>query len=322
MHRVRAATVGFALGLGLIVAGPASAAEQQEQPSARELDQRIRRLENIVESGQIAELIQRISTLEEEMRQLRGAIETQGHRLDELRKRQRNLYGDLDRRLRALEIAAQSDDNGGGGAGTGGGSSDSAGADGSASAGGSGASASSGSASASGGSASGGSSGSGASGGSASGGSSGSSASGNGAEDSGGQAVDRQAERNAYDAAFNLLKNGRYKEAAEAFRKFVEKYPDGPYADNAQYWLGESRYVTRDFEAALAAFRGVTEQFPDSAKVPDARLKIGYTLYELQQLDEARSALQKVIEQHPGSAVARLAEERLLKIKREAQAAQ
>ena len=303
MHRVRAATVGSALALGLIVAGPAAAAEEQEQPSARELDQRIRRLENIVDSGQIAKLIQRISTLEEEMRQLRGEIEAQGHRLDELRKRQRNLYGDLDRRLRALEIAGQSsgDDGGGSDGSNGGGASDSGSSGaGAAAAGGAGASGSGGTADSA-----------GSTGDSADQGEAGA-ASGTGT----------QAERNAYDAAFNLLKNGRYKEAAEAFRKFIEQHPDGPYADNAQYWLGESRYVTRDFEAALAAFRGVTEEFPDSAKVPDARLKIGYTLYELQRLEDARSALQNVIDEHPGSAVARLAEERLLKIKREVQASQ
>lgn len=304
MHRARAATIGTALGVCLLIAGPATAAE--DDPSAAELDQRLRRLENILDSGQLAELIQRIGTLEEEIRQLRGQIETQAHRLDELRKRQRNLYGDLDRRLRALEVADQSGggDNGGGSGGGG-------------SSGGSGTSGSSG-----------GSAGSDDSGGSAAsgGGTEGAAAAtgpgGDGADsnDAGGdQGASREAERNAYDAAFNLLKNGRYKEASEAFRKFVEQHPDGPYADNAQYWLGESRYVMRDFEAALDAFRRVPDEFPDSAKIPDARLKVGYTLYELDRIDEARSALQTVIDEHPNSAVARLAEERLLKIKRDGQ---
>ncbi|MDZ7787334.1 MAG: tol-pal system protein YbgF [Halofilum sp. (in: g-proteobacteria)] len=128
---------------------------------------------------------------------------------------------------------------------------------------------------------------------------------------------DTNAERKAYDAAFGLLKDGRYSEAASAFSDFVEKYPEGPYSDNAQYWLGESRYVTRDFGAALEAFRKVVSNYPDSAKVPDARLKIGYSLYELERIDEAREALEQVMQEHDNSAVARLAEERLLKIKEE-----
>ena len=61
----------------------------------------------------------------------------------------------------------------------------------------------------------------------------------------------------------------------------------------------------------------MVSDYPDSAKVPDARLKIGYSLYELERLDEAREALQKVTQEHGNSAVARLAEERLLKIKEE-----
>lgn len=249
---------------------------------AEELERRIERLENIIDSGQLARLIQQINSLEDEIRELRGEIETQSHRIDEVRQRQRNLYADMDRRVRALEV-------GGTGADTGARASGSAGA---AAEGADAASAAEEAARA---------------------------ASGDGdtvGDQSAGEARSEN-EREAYDAAFELLKNGRYDEAAGAFAQFVERHPEGPYADNAQYWLAESRYVTRDFEAALEAFRAVTEQYPDSAKVPDARLKIGYTLYELGSLDEARAALQEVVEQHPNSAVSRLAEERLLKIRRE-----
>ncbi len=283
MARARAVQTAIALGVTLALSAPVVVADE---PTTEELDRRLRRMENILDSGQIADLIQRTSELEREIRELRGELETQNHRMDELRERQRNLYGDLDRRIRELEVAgaeAEESDGDDGDSGSGGG-------DGS-SEGGSGAGA-------------------------------GSTASVEGGElpdaDSGGDAESNpNAEREAYDAAFSLLKDGRYSEAASAFGEFVEKYPEGPYADNAQYWLGESRYVTREFEAALEAFRKVVSNYPDSAKVPDARLKIGYSLYELDRLDEAREALEKVTQEHGNSAVARLAEERLLKIKEE-----
>ena len=276
MTRVRALHTTIALGVTLALSAPVAAAE----PTTEELDRRMRRMENILDSGQIADLIQRTSELEREIRELRGELETQDHRMDELRERQRNLYGDLDRRIRALEVAgakaeeADPDTDSGNGGG-----------DGSSGAGSSGA-------------------GSGAGTGSTAG---------TAAE----EAQDANADRKAYDAAFELLKDGRYSEAASSFSDFVEKYPEGPYSDNAQYWLGESRYVTREFEAALNAFRKVVSDYPDSAKVPDASLKIGYSLYELERLDEAREALEKVTQEHGNSAVARLAEERLLKIKEE-----
>ncbi|MDZ7828116.1 MAG: tol-pal system protein YbgF [Halofilum sp. (in: g-proteobacteria)] len=131
------------------------------------------------------------------------------------------------------------------------------------------------------------------------------------------QPRDPKAERKAYDAAFQLLREGRYDDAAGAFSQFLKDFPDGPYADNAQYWLGEARYVTRNFEPALEAFRTVVAQHPDSAKVPDARLKMGYTLYEMGRYDEARKVLETVTKQHRDSAVARLAEERLVRMKNE-----
>lgn len=272
MRMARTVRPFAACALAVAVVLPAAAQD------VGELERRVERLENIIDSGQLARLIQQINSLEEEIRDLRGEIETQAHRIDELRQRQRNLYADMDRRMRALEVAGTGAD---------------AGAAGSATAGAEGADAASAA----------------------------EEAARAAAEDTVGDQDAGQArsedEREAYDAAFELLKDGRYDEAAGAFAQFVERHPEGPYADNAQYWLAESRYVTRDFEAALEAFRAVTEKYPDSAKVADARLKIGYTLYELGRHDEARSALQRVVEQHPNSAVSRLAEERLLKIRRE-----
>jgi len=120
-----------------------------------------------------------------------------------------------------------------------------------------------------------------------------------------------EAEKAAYDSAFQALKELRYADAAEAFRSFLDRYPQSEYADNAQYWLGESYYVTRNYDFALEAFEAVQERYPDSAKLADSLLKIGYTHYELKQWDLARAALTQVQEKYPGTTVARLAESRL-----------
>src|SRR5690606_6789529 len=57
-------------------------------------------------------------------------------------------------------------------------------------------------------------------------------------------------EQQQYDAAFALMKQGRYEEAAQRFREFIARNPRGALADNAQYWIGEAAYVTRDFRTA------------------------------------------------------------------------
>ena len=118
-------------------------------------------------------------------------------------------------------------------------------------------------------------------------------------------------EKGAYDLAFDSLKNLEYVTAAEGFMDFLEDYPASPLAGNAQYWLGECYYVTRNYELALDAFNTLLTQYPDSGKVPDAWLKIGYTHYELQQWNEASKALTMVKEQFPGSSLSRLADNRL-----------
>ncbi|MGQ0800306.1 MAG: tol-pal system protein YbgF [Pseudomarimonas sp.] len=125
------------------------------------------------------------------------------------------------------------------------------------------------------------------------------------------EGADPAGERPLYDSAFDALKEGRYAESAKRFQTFLGSYPNGSYAPNAWYWLGESYYVTQNYPIALESFRELLTSFPDSAKSPDALLKVGYCQYELRQWDEAEATLNQVIERYPDSTVSRLAQGRL-----------
>ncbi len=114
-----------------------------------------------------------------------------------------------------------------------------------------------------------------------------------------------------YQAAFNLLKEGRYDEAASAFTAFLAQHRDHELAANAQYWLGEVHYVKREFAPALAAFEAVLTRYPDARKLPDALLKAGYCHYELANYGLARKALTRVTQEFPDSTAAAGAAERL-----------
>jgi tol-pal system protein YbgF len=124
-------------------------------------------------------------------------------------------------------------------------------------------------------------------------------------------------EKAAYDQAFQALKELRYADAAEDFQSFLDQYPNSDFADNAQYWLGESYYVTRNYDIALTAFQTLLDQYPESPKSPDALLKVGYTHYELEQWDSARAALTQVQENYPDTTLSRLAENRLRSMRME-----
>ena len=83
------------------------------------------------------------------------------------------------------------------------------------------------------------------------------------------------ADQAAYNQAFDILKAGKYADAITAFQQFLQSWPQSSLADNAQYWLGESYYVTRDFQSAAAAFQTVLDRWPDSRKAPDALVEAG-----------------------------------------------
>lgn len=126
-------------------------------------------------------------------------------------------------------------------------------------------------------------------------------------------------EREYYQVAFDLLKEGRYKKANTSFKAFLSRFPQSSYAGNAQYWLGESNYVTRQFEQAVKEFQTVLEKYPASNKTPDAMLKLGYTYYELRQFDAAKSILIQLRKTYEKSTAARLAGKRLDRMKKEGQ---
>jgi tol-pal system protein YbgF len=117
-----------------------------------------------------------------------------------------------------------------------------------------------------------------------------------------------------YQAAFNLMKDGKYDEASAALRDFLAKNPQHELAPNAMYWLGEAYYVRRDYPAALAAFEGLLKDYPGNRKTPDALLKVGFCQAELKRPGPARTALARVVQEFPDSPAAAEAKARLERI--------
>lgn len=124
-----------------------------------------------------------------------------------------------------------------------------------------------------------------------------------------------QEEEATYTAVFEQLRARKYDESIAGFRQLLERWPQGRYADNAWYWLGESYYAKKDLDAALQSFRALLKQFPASSKAPDALFKVGVCQAEKNQKGEARASWQRVIADYPGSSAAGLARERLAQLK-------
>ncbi len=102
-----------------------------------------------------------------------------------------------------------------------------------------------------------------------------------------------------YDHATGLLALADFAGAEQAFRAFLEAHGDHALAGNAQYWLGETFYVRRDFEAAARAFAEGYQRFPDSDKSPDNLLKLAMSLRELSRPEQACATLDRLRSEFP-----------------------
>ena len=230
---------------------------QEEDPTfikLSELDSRLPRVERVIDSEGLVNLLKQIEQLQADSQSLRGQVETLQFQLEQADAAQKQQYLDIDRRLQLMERSVTER---------------------------------------------------------------------SGAQSEGTSVLDGKelkagqlpvpggSDRANYQAAFELLKQGRHKEANAALRQFMVAFPESSLLDNAQYWLAETDYVRQRYEKALSEFTVVVDKYPNSRKIPDALLKIGYCNYELKRYSAARKSLQAVVASYPETTAARLAGQRL-----------
>lgn len=110
--------------------------------------------------------------------------------------------------------------------------------------------------------------------------------------------------RTDYDQAYNYAVNGQYSAAENAFRAFLETYPDDRLAANAQYWLGESLLAQKQYREAADAFLKTYTDHPGSDKSPDSLLKLGLALNGLGEKDAACATFSELLSKYPNAAPA------------------
>ena len=94
------------------------------------------------------------------------------------------------------------------------------------------------------------------------------------------------AQESLYMLAMAQYKSGDYESAAQAFRRYVQSYPKGKYAELASYYVGESLYMCTpeprldqsQTVSAIASFQEFLDLFPDAKLKNSAQNR----LFELQ----------------------------------------
>ncbi len=102
------------------------------------------------------------------------------------------------------------------------------------------------------------------------------------------------ADKDAYNKAYELLKNGQYEQAEQAFLTFMEKYPNSELLGNANYWLGESYYARQKWAEAAGLFADGFTKYKDNIKAPDSMFKLGLTMKQMGKTKEACTAFKNL----------------------------
>lgn len=122
-------------------------------------------------------------------------------------------------------------------------------------------------------------------------------------------------EREAYQAGYNLFREGDYLAAISQFDQFLKQHAGSSLAPGAAYWIGNAHYALRNFKEAVLAQQRVIDQYPKSAKVPDALLNMASSQLEIPDVSAAKKTLEHLIQKYPNSEAAGKAKKRLTSLK-------
>jgi len=98
-----------------------------------------------------------------------------------------------------------------------------------------------------------------------------------------------------YRTAIDLaLSKKDYVNAIVAFNQYLSDFPEGRYAANSQYWLGEIYLMQGELEQARQRFALLLQEHPDSNKSADATYKLGVVYHRLGDAAKSQQFLMQV----------------------------
>ena len=118
-----------------------------------------------------------------------------------------------------------------------------------------------------------------------------------------------------YKDAYETFQKGNLEGARRKFEAFLKQYPNTELSDNAQFWIGETYYLKKDFEKAILEYEKAIAKYPEGDKVPAALFKQALAFLELKDKTNARNLLKRLMERYPNTEQAEMAKKRLETIK-------
>lgn len=102
-------------------------------------------------------------------------------------------------------------------------------------------------------------------------------------------------ELKSYRSAIDLvLKQKNYDAGIEHLKGHLEQYPEGRYAPNAKYWLGEIFLLKSDLSSSRDWFQKLLTDSPRHLKAFDAKFKLGKVYDLMGNKPKAKALLEEV----------------------------
>ena len=108
-------------------------------------------------------------------------------------------------------------------------------------------------------------------------------------------------ENDVYQAAYGHVLSGDYQLAEREFNSYLETYPKGARAADANFWLGEAQYSQGKFNEAAKTFLNAHQSYANSPKAPEMLLKLGMSLAALDNKETACATMKEVSRRYPSA---------------------
>jgi tol-pal system protein YbgF len=109
--------------------------------------------------------------------------------------------------------------------------------------------------------------------------------------------------RDEYDLGYGYVLRKDYALAEQTFRGFLGRYGSDARAPDAHYWLGESLFQRQRYREAAESFLTVSTKYETAPKAPDSLLRLGQSLAALGEKETACAALGEIGRKYPRASV-------------------
>lgn len=115
-------------------------------------------------------------------------------------------------------------------------------------------------------------------------------------------------EKNALEYQQLELANGlsaenKYKDAFNAYDKFIKDYPNSAFSADAKYGLGYAQFALKNYKSAMITQQKIIDLHPESPKVPLAMFNLANNQIQLGLVPDAKKTLRTLLSQFPNHEV-------------------